>query len=147
MLILNEVDGFDDIGVVERGADAELGSKLFDVLLLRLVLAALAEFLDGVEFLFLPIPLVGETDNTCSALTNRRLVTETILLGQASGALASDAGRTAALGSRSSCFATSGALGAASVSTMDEDLFTTGRGIRSSARCRALSREPRAVAE
>lgn len=198
VFILNEVDGFDDIGVVERGADAELGSQLFDVLLLRLVLAALAEFLvdgskweggnahiwsqigkvrqtiagwhkvrgtlrseltlsagvdgketylDSVEFLFLSIPLVSETDNAGGAFANRRLVAETILLGQAGGAFSSDAGRTAALGSSSSCLTASGALGTASVSTVDEDLFTTRRGIRSAARCRALAREFRAISE
>lgn len=141
MLVLNEVDCFDDVGVVERGADAELGSQLLDVLLLRLVLAALAEFLDCVEFLFLPIPLVGETDDAGGTFTKRRLVTEPILLGQTGGAFTSDAGWTAALGSCSSWFTASGTLRAASVSSVDKDVFTTGGGIGSSARCRALARE------
>jgi aspartate-semialdehyde dehydrogenase len=45
ILILNEVNSFHDVGVVQRGRDAELCGKLLDVLLFRLILAALAEFL------------------------------------------------------------------------------------------------------
>lgn len=46
-LVLDEVDGLDDVDVVQGGRDAELGGELLDVFLLRLVLAPLAEFLQS----------------------------------------------------------------------------------------------------
>jgi hypothetical protein len=45
VLILDEVDGLDDVGVMERRGDAELRGELLDVFALRLVLATLAELL------------------------------------------------------------------------------------------------------
>jgi hypothetical protein len=42
---VHEIDGLDNIGVVERGADAELASELFQVFALRLLLAPLPKFL------------------------------------------------------------------------------------------------------
>lgn len=44
-LILHKVDGLNDIRVVERRRYAKLGCEFLDILLLRLVLAAFAEFL------------------------------------------------------------------------------------------------------
>jgi hypothetical protein len=44
-LVLDEIDGLDDVLVVERRRDAELGRELLDIFLLRLVLTTLAEFL------------------------------------------------------------------------------------------------------
>ena len=45
VLILDEVDGLDDIHVVQRGRYAELGREFLDILLLCLVLSPLAELL------------------------------------------------------------------------------------------------------
>ena len=45
LFVLNEVDGLDDIGVVQGGRDAEFRSELLDVFLFRLVLSSLSEFL------------------------------------------------------------------------------------------------------
>ena len=45
VLILNEVNRFDNIDVMESRRDTELGSELLDVLLLRLVFPTFSEFL------------------------------------------------------------------------------------------------------
>lgn len=45
MLVLDQVDRFDDVRVSERRGDAELGGELLDVLPLALVLAAFPELL------------------------------------------------------------------------------------------------------
>ena len=45
VLILDEVDGLDDIHVVQRRRYAELGREFLDILLLCLVLSPLAELL------------------------------------------------------------------------------------------------------
>jgi hypothetical protein len=47
-LILDQVDGLDHVFMLQGGGDAKLGDQLLDVLLLRLLLAAGAELLDGV---------------------------------------------------------------------------------------------------
>jgi len=49
ILILNEVNSFDNVDVVQCGRDTELRGEFFDVLLFRLILAALAELLNGNE--------------------------------------------------------------------------------------------------
>lgn len=46
-LFLDNVKGFDDVGVVEGGANTELGRDLFDVFLLVLMWESLAELLDS----------------------------------------------------------------------------------------------------
>ena len=46
ILVLNEVNSFHNIGMVQRRRYTELCGELFDVLLFRLVLAALAELLN-----------------------------------------------------------------------------------------------------
>jgi hypothetical protein len=46
-LVLHEVDGLNDVNVVQRARDAELGGELLHVLLLRLVLATLTELLQN----------------------------------------------------------------------------------------------------
>lgn len=43
--VLDEIDGFDHVGVVQGGRDAELRGELLNVVFLRLVLASLSEFL------------------------------------------------------------------------------------------------------
>ena len=45
VLVLDEVDGLDDVHVMQRRRYAELGRELLDVLLLRLVLSPLPELL------------------------------------------------------------------------------------------------------
>lgn len=45
VLILDEVDGLDDVRVVEGRGDAEFSSEFLDILFLCLVLAAFAELL------------------------------------------------------------------------------------------------------
>lgn len=45
VLVLDEIDGLDDVGMVEGGGDAKLGGQFLDVFLFALVFAALAEFL------------------------------------------------------------------------------------------------------
>ena len=47
LLILNQIHGFDDIGMMQGRRDAEFGSELLDILLLGLVLPPFPEFLDG----------------------------------------------------------------------------------------------------
>ena len=47
VLILQEIDRLDDIGMVEGGRNAKLRSKLLDVHLLRLVLSAFSELLEN----------------------------------------------------------------------------------------------------
>jgi hypothetical protein len=46
-LVLHEVDGLNDVDMVQRTRDAELGGELLHVLLLRLVLATLTELLQS----------------------------------------------------------------------------------------------------
>lgn len=84
--VLDEVDGFDDISVMQRGGDAELGGELLGVLLFGLVLAALAELFDSVKLLFAPIPLVGQTNDARRTFANCNLLAHTILLQQARAA-------------------------------------------------------------
>lgn len=80
--VLYEIHRLDNINVVERRGDAKLGSQFLDILFLCLVLPTLAEFLDSIEFLFTPIPLVSETDDTSRTLTNRNLLANPVLLQQ-----------------------------------------------------------------
>lgn len=79
MLVLNEVNGLDNILVVKRGGDAELTHQLLDVLLLGLVPSPFPELLDGKE-LFRLFNLVGQPDDGRGALTNVTLVTDTVFL-------------------------------------------------------------------
>ena len=48
-MIAHDVDRFDDIGVLEGGADAEFGSNLFVVLLFCFARAAWTELFDGID--------------------------------------------------------------------------------------------------
>lgn len=43
--VLDEIDGFDDVGMMKGRGDAELGGELLDVVLLGLVLASFSELL------------------------------------------------------------------------------------------------------
>lgn len=43
--VLNEIDGLDDVGMVQGGGDAKLCGQLLDVFLFALVFATFAEFL------------------------------------------------------------------------------------------------------
>lgn len=43
--ILNEIDGLDDVGMVQGGGDAKLCGEFLDVFLFALVFATFAEFL------------------------------------------------------------------------------------------------------
>ncbi len=45
VFILHKIDGLDNVGVVERGGDAEFGGELLDVFFFCLVLSSLAELL------------------------------------------------------------------------------------------------------
>jgi len=46
ILILNEVNGFHNVGMVQSGRYTEFCGELFDVFLFRFILAALAELLN-----------------------------------------------------------------------------------------------------
>ena len=83
LLILDQVNGLDNVLVVEGGRDTELARQLLDILLLGLVLSALTELLDCKETLGTIVilgQLVGETDDSCSSLANVAFVAQSILL-------------------------------------------------------------------
>jgi len=106
-LVLNEVDGFDNVDVVEGRRYTKFSGQLLDVLLLRFIFATLAELLgadqrrfriyheqmkthlDGVKLFLGAIPLVGKLDDTCGPFPDRHLLAHSILGGQTANAIPS----------------------------------------------------------
>lgn len=74
--------------MVECRGNTKLSGELLDVFLFGLILATLAEFLDGVKFFLTPIPLVGKSDDTGCTLADSDLLTDAILLSQTDSTIA-----------------------------------------------------------
>jgi len=102
VLILQKIDRLDDIRVMEGRRNAILRGKFLDVVLFALVLPALPELLEnkgsvgqprrtgrwvgqmgwqhlnGIDFPLSSVPLVRETNDASSTLSDRKLATDTI---------------------------------------------------------------------
>lgn len=106
VLVLDKVDGLDNVRVMQRRRDAEFGGELLNILFFRLIFAAFAEFLkqrlsdtnvlkmtqlsthlNGIKLLLAAVPLMCEPNDACSPFAYCHLLTHAILLGQTNGAV------------------------------------------------------------
>lgn len=51
VFVLDQIDSFNDVDVVQRRGNAEFGGKFLDVFFFGLIFASLPKFLDGIQFL------------------------------------------------------------------------------------------------
>jgi hypothetical protein len=97
--VLDQIDRFDNVWVMECRRDTEFRSQFLDVILFSLVLSPLSEFLDGIKLFFTSIPFVSKTNDCSRSLSDSGLVTYTVLLEKRSStAIVSIASITAGFG-------------------------------------------------
>lgn len=89
ILVLDEIDCLNDVDMVQGGGDAEFSSELLDVVFLGFVFSTFAEFLDSIQLLLAPVPFVREPHNAGGTFPDSNLLAHTVLLAQASSAIAS----------------------------------------------------------
>jgi len=82
-LVLDEINGLDDVNMVQCRRNAKFGGEFLDVFLFRFILASFSKLFDGVQLLLTTIPLMGETDDRGSTLADSYLLTNSILFRQA----------------------------------------------------------------
>lgn len=88
LVVQNEINGLNNIGMLERGTDAELAGQFLHVFFFSFIFSSFSEFLDSVKFVgtILSIHLVYKSNDCGGSASNAgSLITCSIFFEEAGG--------------------------------------------------------------